>query len=65
MLKTMSVRLSDEVTTSNDDCCKKIHDIFKVYPFVECIVIVDLSPGMQIWNARLASKFMLGAYSLL
>ncbi|KAF7062587.1 hypothetical protein CFC21_069166 [Triticum aestivum] len=44
MLKTMSVRLSDEVTASNDDCCKKIHDVFKMYPFVECNVIVDLSP---------------------
>ncbi|KAM3316738.1 hypothetical protein ACQJBY_034712 [Aegilops geniculata] len=55
MLKTMSVRLSDEVTASSDDCCKKIHDIFKVYPFVECNVIVDLSPGKKIWNPRLAS----------
>ncbi|XBH59050.1 hypothetical protein VPH35_080362 [Triticum aestivum] len=45
MLKTMSVRLSDEVTASNDDCCKKIHDVFKMYPFVQCNVIVDLSPG--------------------
>ncbi|EMS59141.1 hypothetical protein TRIUR3_16598 [Triticum urartu] len=48
MLKTMSVRLSDEVTASNDDCCKKIHDVFKMYPFVECNVIVDLSPEMSI-----------------
>uniref|UniRef100_N1R0E4 Uncharacterized protein n=1 Tax=Aegilops tauschii TaxID=37682 RepID=N1R0E4_AEGTA len=45
MLKTMSVRLSDKVTASSDYCCKKIHDVFKMYPFVECNVIVDLSPG--------------------
>ncbi|VAI11215.1 hypothetical protein VPH35_075498 [Triticum aestivum] len=44
VLKTMSVRLSDEVTASSDDCCKKIHDVFKMYPFVECNVDLS-SPG--------------------
>ncbi|KAK1653926.1 hypothetical protein QYE76_071731 [Lolium multiflorum] len=41
MLKRVTVRPSDEVTTSND-WCTKIYDIFKAYPFVECNL--DLIP---------------------
>ncbi|KAK1653801.1 hypothetical protein QYE76_071606 [Lolium multiflorum] len=42
MLKRLTVRPSDEVTTSND-WCTKIYDIFKAYPIVECNL--DLIPG--------------------
>uniref|UniRef100_A0ACD5WK68 Uncharacterized protein n=2 Tax=Avena sativa TaxID=4498 RepID=A0ACD5WK68_AVESA len=35
MLKRMTVRGSDEATTSNDRCMK-VHEVFKEYPFVEC-----------------------------
>uniref|UniRef100_A0ACD5WFE2 Uncharacterized protein n=1 Tax=Avena sativa TaxID=4498 RepID=A0ACD5WFE2_AVESA len=38
MLKRMTVRLSDAVTTSND-WCTRIYDIFKAYPIVECDII--------------------------
>lgn len=37
-LKTMSVRLADDIAESND-CCQKIHDVFKAY-FMECNVDV-------------------------
>jgi hypothetical protein len=55
MLKKVTVRPSDEVTTSND-WCTKIYDIFKAYPFVECNL--DLIPGKHVLLAQLAYSYI-------
>jgi hypothetical protein len=55
MLKRVTVRPSDEVTTSND-WCTKIYDIFKAYPFVECNL--DLIPGKHVLHAQVAYSYI-------
>ncbi|CAM0909272.1 unnamed protein product [Alopecurus aequalis] len=44
MLRRMTVKMSREVSLSDDDGCTKLYDIFKAYSSVECLVY--LSSGL-------------------